>query len=396
MPPIKIAIADLRPGMYIIDSKTDWSKEPFLYSKEGLIRSSDEIATILQQGFTEAYYDPAQSSIAPQEDIDLSLDEKVEVAPPSAALPEEFPIATQAYTDCVKHAREFMQSVREGGEIHIDQAEPLVTNIIDSLNRNMDALTSLAKVKIYDEYTFQHCVNVSIFATAFGRFLGLNEKELLLLGMAGIFHDTGKMRVPQDILNAPRRLTDEEFAIMKTHVRLGLDCLEQAKGMPTKVVYGIGQHHEKFNGGGYPEGLKGDQISHFGRILSVADIYDALTARRVYKEPMPPHKALSIMYGMRSDTWPTGLVEQFIKMLGIYPVGTPVLLGSGFRAVVSQSNASAPLYPTILVVSDPQGKPISPPREVSLAKHRNITIKQVLTATESADIDVAAILSQTA
>lgn len=396
MPPIKIAVADLCPGMYVIDSHTDWSKEPFLYSKEGIIRSADEIATILQQGYTEAYYDPDQSNIVPKEEISIANGETSIASPPSVELAEEFPIATQAYTDCVKHARNFMQSVRDGGDVHIDQAEPLITNIIGSLNRNMDALTSLAKVKTYDEYTFQHCVNVSIYATAFGRFLGLNENDLLLLGMAGIFHDTGKMRVPQDILNAPRRLTDEEFSIMKTHVRLGLECLEQAKGISARVIHGIGQHHEKFNGGGYPDGLTGDQISYFGRILSVADIYDALTAKRVYKDPMPPHKALSIMFGMRSETWPSGLVEQFIKMLGIYPVGTPVLLGAGFKAIVSQSNAASPLYPTVLVISDPQGQRISPPREINLSKHKNIAIKQVLTASESAEIDIAAVLSHAA
>lgn len=391
---VKINVADLRPGMYIVDTHVDWSKAPFLYSREGVISSAEHIANIAQQGFTEAYYDPAQSQIEQEEEFSFPPQDTTP-PPPSVALSEELPMANRAYTDCVKHARNFMESAR-AGKVHLEHAEPLVTNIINSLNRNMDALTTLAKVKTYDEYTFQHCVNVTIYATAFGRFLGLDEQSLLLLGVAGIFHDSGKMRVPQEILNAPRRLTDEEFAIIKTHVQLGLDCLEESHNIPAHVVYGVGQHHEKFNGGGYPNGISGIQISQFGRILSVADIFDALTAKRVYKDPMPTSKALSIMFGMRGEAWEPGLVERFIKMLGIYPVGTPVMLASGFRAVVSQSNPTQPLYPTILVVSDQQGKPITPPRAVDLAKHKNITIKQVLTISEAADIDIAAILGYAA
>lgn len=392
MPPVKISAADMRPGMYLVDTKADWRKEPFLYSREGIVRSMGEITTILEQGYTEVYYDPAQSQIEEPDEIKLPEENSYTVPPPSVSLREELPIAEKAYSDCVEHVRLFLQSAQADGKVRLGQAEPLVTTIISSLNRNMDALTSLAKVKTYDAYTFEHCVNVSIYATAFGRFLGLDEQKLLLLGMAGVFHDTGKMLVPQDILNAPRRLTPDEFDVMKTHVQLGLDCLEKSTPMPAAVIAGVGQHHEKFNGTGYPNGISGIQISSFGRVMSVADIFDALTAKRVYKDPMPCTKALSIMYGMRGETWEEGTIERFIKMLGIYPVGTPVLISSGFRAVISQSNPSAPLYPTLLVVSDPQGKPISPPREIELAKHKNITIKQALTPREAADIDIPAVL----
>ena len=312
----KIAISDLRPGMYLVDTQADWQKEPFLYSKEGVIRSMEEIAAILEQGYTEAYYDPSQSHAEASEEITFPEENSYAVPPPSVALAEELPVAEQAYSDCVAHVRSFLQKAQSDKKVHLGSAEPLVQTIIKSLNRNVDALTSLAKVKRYDTYTFEHCVNVSIYATAFGRFLGLDEQKLLLLGLAGIFHDTGKMLVPQDILNAPRRLTPDEFDIMKTHVQLGLDCLEHSTPMPAAVFAGVAQHHEKFNGAGYPNGVSGIEISPYGRVMSVADIFDALTAKRVYKEPLPCTKALSIMYGMRGETWQEGTVERFIKMLG--------------------------------------------------------------------------------
>lgn len=392
MPPVKISTSDLRPGMYVVDTKADWQNEPYLYPNEGLLGSMDDITTILMHGYKEVYYDPEQSSIKVEEKITLPEENSFNVSPPSVPLTEEMPIAEKAYNDCVDHVRNFMQNVKADGKVDLGQAEPLVNTIISSLNRNMDALTSLAKVKKYDAYTFEHCVNVSIYATAFGRFLGLDEQKLHLLGMAGIFHDAGKMLVPQEILNAPRRLSPEEFAIMKSHVQLGLDCLERSTSMSDAVFAGVGQHHEKFNGAGYPNGISGDQISPFGRIMSVVDIFDALTAKRIYKDPMPCTKALSIMYGMHGEAWEEGVVERFIKMLGIYPVGTPVLTSSGFRAVVSQSNPSAPLCPTMLVVSDPQGKPILPPREIDLAKNKNITIMHALSPKDANDIDIPAVL----
>lgn len=392
MPPVRIPACDLRPGMYLVDTGADWQKEPFLYSHEGVVKSMGEIATILEQGYTEAYYDPDQSQIEAAEEVSVPDGVPSAFSPPTATLAEEMPMAEKAYSDCVTHVRTFMQNVRKDGKVQLGQAEPLVTTIISSLNRNMDALTSLAKVKAYDVYTFEHCVNVAIYATAFGRFLGLGEQQLLLLGMAGIFHDTGKMLVPQDILQAPRRLTPDEFEIMKTHVQRGIDCLGQSNQLPPAVIAGVVQHHEKANGAGYPNGIGAAQISPFGRVMSVADIFDALTAKRVYKDPIPCAKALSIMYNMRGETWEEGTIERFIKMLGIYPVGTPVLLASGFRGVVSRSNPAAPLRPTLLVIRDPHNKPVSPPREIDLAKFGDVLIKRALTTSEAAGIDVAALL----
>ena len=298
MPVQHVSVDDLRPGMYIVDTGVSWIKRPYLYAKEGLIRSQAEIVDIIHQGFAEAYYDPEQSNIKPMEPISLEDADRSNAAPAQASLPEELEQAESAYTECVRHAKAFMLEARNG-TVDLESSQPLVHGIIDSVNRNVDALTSLAKIKHYDEYTFAHCVNVSIFSVAFGKYLGFDQEKLYLLGMAGLFHDLGKMRVPVEILNAPRRLTDEEFAVIKTHAKLGQDTLSSVKGIAPEILMGVGQHHERHDGSGYPNRLVGAAISLYGRILSVADCYDALSAKRVYKDAMPPTKALSIMFEMR-------------------------------------------------------------------------------------------------
>ncbi|MCR5814153.1 MAG: HD-GYP domain-containing protein [Desulfovibrio sp.] len=377
--------------MYIVDTGVSWIDRPFLYAKEGMIRSQAEIVEIIHQGFAEAYYDTEQSEIKPVEPISFERSDKSPTPLAVASLAEELQQAESTYTDCVKQAKEFMLEARTG-MVDLEPSIPLVHGIIDSVNRNVDALTSLSKIKHYDEYTFAHCVNVSIFSVAFGKYLGFDQQQLYLLGMAGLFHDLGKMRVPIEILNAPRRLTDEEFAIMKTHAQLGQDTLSSVKGIASEILMGAGQHHEKHDGSGYPNHLVGAAISLYGRILSVADCYDALSAKRVYKDAIPPSKALSIMFQMRNGAWEPGLLERFIKMLGIYPVGTPVELSFGFRGVVSKSNPASPLRPVAAVVRAPNGKMIDPPRTVDLSKHADIKITQPLTAGEASDIDILAIL----
>ena len=391
MPVVHISVNDLRPGMYIVDTGISWIARPYLYAKEGVIRSQAEIVEIIHQGFAEAYYDTEQSDIQPVEPISLEDTNNSSTTEAVVPLAEEIHQAESTYTDCVKQAEEFMAEARTG-MVDMEPSRPLVHGIIDSVNRNVDALTSLAKIKHYDEYTFTHCVNVSIFSVAFGKYLGFDQHQLYLLGMAGLFHDLGKMRVPVEILNAPRRLTDEEFKIMKTHARLGEDTLSSVKGIAPEILMGAGQHHEKYDGSGYPNYLSGSAISIYGRILSVADCYDALSAKRVYKEAMPPAKALSIMFEMRKGAWEPNLLEHFIKMLGIYPVGTPVELSSGFMGVVAKSNPASPLRPVAAVIRDPDGRRIFPPRTVDLAKRRDLKIVQPLAPGEAAKIDVFAIL----
>lgn len=392
MPPVKIAVADLCPGMFIVDMGIPWLQAPLLYTKEGLIASEEEIADILKQGYAEAYYDPEQSSIRPLPGISIDIEPAApdSFTEPRAPLAEELAQARVVYDASYTYVKNFMRAARSG-PVDLAASEPHVEAIINSLNRNVNALISLSKLKNFDEYTYAHSVNVTIFAVAFARFLGVSEDKLYLAGMAGLLHDYGKALIPPAILNAPRRLTDKEFEIMRSHVRLGYDQLKGVKDIAPEILDGLGEHHEKHNGKGYPRQLVGGRISLFGRILSVSDTYDALSARRVYKEPLQPGKALAIMYGMRGQAWAPGLVESFIKMLGIYPAGTAVEISNGERGVVCRANPSFPALPSVIVAQSPDGQALQP-RTLDLSRHRGLGITRALLPLEARELDIAALL----
>ncbi len=391
MPPLKIAVADLQPGMYVIDTGISWLKAPMLYAEEGLIASEEKIAEIIGLGYTEAYYEPEQSRLNPRQQMSrASVGDTPRKDEARTPLAEELVQARTVYAESFRHVKKFMRSVHSG-PVDIAASEPYVEGIISSLRRNADALISLSKLKTYDEYTYVHCVNVTIFSVAFARYLGFDESKLHLVGMASLFHDIGKELIPPEILNAPRRLTDAEFEIMRSHALLGYAELKKIEGIAPEILAGVVQHHEKHNGTGYPRQLVGRQISIYGHILSVADCYDALSARRVYKEPLPPSKALGIMYGMRGEAWKPDFVENFIKMLGIYPVGTLVELSTGHRGVVSRSNHNFPAQPRVIVAQSPEGQALVP-RTIDLAVQRDVSVMRPLKDDETTGFDVPALL----
>ncbi|MBQ7618180.1 MAG: HD-GYP domain-containing protein [Desulfovibrio sp.] len=391
---VHINIKDLRPGMYIVHTGESWQDKPFLYAKPGLIRSEAEVADIVKQGFLEAYYDPELSeNQSPAENRSQLLTRQLSrpLPVPTILLKDELAKQEKAYEHCVEHLQRIMEDARHG-QVKLSSSKPYLENIIQSIKNNVDALTSLAKIKVHDEYTYAHCVNVSIFSVAFGRYLGCQDQTLLTLGLAGLFHDIGKMRVPLGILNAPRSLSAAEFELIKKHVIYGEEMLASQVEVSADLLAGVSDHHERFNGSGYPRGKKGQAISDFGSIISVCDVYDALSSRRVYKEALPPNKALSIMYELRGEAWPPGLVEHFIKMLGIYPVGTPIALTSGFKGVVVKSNPQAPLYPTVVICRDRQGQVIAPAATIDLAKQHDFQIIKALDM-NTIDFDIFALLT---
>ncbi len=384
----KIAIQDLRPGMYVVNSGLSWIEYPYLYMREGVVATEDAVRAIAAEGFTEAVIDTDlcvgldMASVESEADISHRISALAEYIPPgpTVALSEELKRAVALYSDSVKQARSIMDDVRMGRALDVDASSPVVEEIIGSVTRNCDALTGLSKLRSFDEYTFTHCVNVAVLAVVFGRFLGKTEDDLRVLGMAGLFHDVGKQLVPQDVLNKPGKLTEAEFVQMKQHPSLGYNHLKKQAGaeggeVNPVVLAGVLEHHEKYNGTGYPGGLAGDTISEAGRILAVADVYDALTSQRVYKAPMLPHKALGLMYSMRGKEFHPGYVERFIKCLGIYPVGTTVLLNSGHVGVVYGSNPRIPLQPQVLVAAGSLGAIL--PRRVDLAEHPQLRVSSV-------------------
>ena len=360
---MKLPVGNLMVGMHVVDSGLSWLEHPYVYSTEGRLSSQKQIEQITADGFTVAFIDSRLSGM----DVAGASPEEAEGPPPKKPAPTEKAVAIEKeieeakviYDDSLKFAREFISNAYKDKDVDMERSEEFVTDVIDSVVRNRDALVGISKLRQYDEYTYTHSINVTILATAFGEHLGLPKAELRLLGLAALFHDLGKANIPEGILNKPARLTSEEFEVMKRHPLESYEILKIKKDLPSKVILGVVEHHEKYNGAGYPRGISGNQISLFARIIAPSDVYDALTSERVYKPGMPPNKALAVMYSMREkDFYPT-IVERFIKSIGVYPVGALVRLSSGHHGVVHGSNPDTPLHPSVKVAFDQNLRPVT-------------------------------------
>jgi HD-GYP domain-containing protein (c-di-GMP phosphodiesterase class II) len=261
-----------------------------------------------------------------------------------------------------------MQDVRLGKAINIENVEPVVTHITESILRNSGALIGLMHIKNKDDYTFLHSVSVCTFMVAFCRSVGLDAETTQLAGLGGLLHDTGKALVPDAILNKPGRLTDEEFAIIKRHPKDGYDILLKTPGVHEIALDITLHHHERVDGSGYPDKLPGDQITTLSKMAAIVDVYDAITADRCYHKGMPPTDALRKLFEWSTHHFDPTLVKAFMRCVGIYPVGTLVLLESGRLGVVIEHNEESLLQPKVKVFFDTRRQSYIPPLEVDLAK----------------------------
>jgi len=259
--------------------------------------------------------------------------------------------------DELQHAREvlarsreavmrLLRDVRLGRSISLAEVHPVLEDISSSVARHPSALISCAKLKSRDEYTYMHSVAVAALMLNLARRLGLDEQEVHDAGMAGLLHDIGKMAVPEAILNKPGKLSDEEFALVRTHSERGHSMLLAAGDMPEIALDVCLHHHERVDGTGYPHGLRGSEISIHARMGAICDVYDAVTSARVYKDAWQPADSLARMYSWKGH-FDEAVLEAFIKSLGIYPIGSLVRLSSGQLAVVVDQREEDAMRPLV-------------------------------------------------
>jgi HD-GYP domain-containing protein (c-di-GMP phosphodiesterase class II) len=286
--------------------------------------------------------------------------------------------------------REFMAD--KHGELKPEKVHKNVEKMVDSIFRNRDALSSLVRLKSADDYTFTHCVNVSILSMSLGRQMGFGKNTVHDLGVGAILHDIGKTCVPVKILKKPGPLSAREFEEMRKHSVLGGELLLDTKNIKDESRHVVLQHHEKYNGTGYPGRKEGHRIHVFARIAAVADVYDAMTSNRVYQKSLPPDIALQKMYMLREVHFEPSIVERLIKCLGIYPIGTLVELNTGEVAVVTSTNPNNPVKPGILVLFDEDKKRMPKPVEVKLASETSRWVVESK-APETFGIDIEDIIA---
>lgn len=231
-----------------------------------------------------------------------------------------------------------------------ESIKTMVDGIVDELLANKNMMVNMIDLKCFDNYTYLHSVNVAVLSIVMGIALGLDRMTLSRLGLSAILHDIGKVFINKKILNKPGPLTAAEAEEMKMHSMLGYNYAKEKFRLPIASYAGIIDHHEKFDGSGYPNAKSGKRISLFGRIISLADIYDALSSERPYRKALGPSEAVEFVMGNFETLFDPQIAGVFIRKVAPYPVGTTVRLSNGYTAIVVENFESACLRPRVRVV----------------------------------------------
>jgi cyclic di-GMP phosphodiesterase len=373
----KVKTDKLKPGVFIHDFNSGWLEHPFLRNRV-LLQNDSEIEKVISRGIREVYIDTERGldvDDAPtKQQVDKVIESEISKIQPekpciggSIPLADELANARLLLDDSKQQTQVLMDAVRMGIKLDVPQVEIVVEKMTESVLRNKDALVSLARIKNKDEYTYLHSVAVAALCISFGHHLELESAQIKALGVGGLLHDIGKVRVPLEILNKPETLTEKEFEIIKQHVKHGDSILRDTTGIDEMSICVTCHHHERLNGSGYPEGLKGDEISEFGQIAAIVDIYDALTSERCYKRSMPPTEVLRKLFEWSDGYLNRGLVERFILHMGIYPIGTVVRLRSGIIGVVVSHGERGLLAPVVRAVYNTTREKLVVPYEINLS-----------------------------
>lgn len=249
--------------------------------------------------------------------------------------------AKEVYFKSLNLVREVVEGIKTQKVINIRKAKHLMQSAVNSITQDESALLALASIKNYDEYTFNHSVNVAIYAIALGQRIGIPKKDLCHLGIAGLFHDIGKLKIPLEILNKKEKLSAEDWAIIRAHPVMGTEIIIQMKEwgeLSTRLISAAFEHHLKYDLSGYPKLSRKKNLTLFGKIIALADFYDALVRPRVYRKfPYVSEKILGFMLERAGKDFSPALVKVFINMIGIYPLGTLVLLNTNEMGIVWQT-----------------------------------------------------------
>jgi HD-GYP domain-containing protein (c-di-GMP phosphodiesterase class II) len=374
----KINVKQLKPGMYIHDINCGWIRHPFLKNS---IRIKDDttIGKIFEYGIREVYIDTdkgpdadgdlTKQQVAPglQMELDNIADSKYS---PDRSIPLEREIvrAREIRKEAKETVRDIMGEVRFGRPIKTEKVEKVVDKMVDSIFCNQDALITLGRIKRADEYTYMHSMSVCVLMISFGKYLGFNARQLKEIGIGAMLHDVGKMKVPEEILNNKGSLNDQEYELMKKHVEYSHLLLEETQGIAELSLTIACQHHERLDGKGYPNCLKGDDISIYGQAAAIADVYDAMTSKRCYQPRFEPTEVLKKLYEW-DKLYNKDLVQQFIRCVGIYPVGSLVRLESGLLGIILHQGKENLLQPGVRIVYDTgKSKYIMPTYDIDLSK----------------------------
>ena len=431
---IKLDTSQLKKGMYVSELDRPWTETSFLL--QGVLIESGEDISQVQEFSKFVYIDTEKSHSSVQTNLEtlsanendgqpfhphlqtlaasenddqpfrpdlltLAANEQTEEKSTFSVADEshtadleqnnfrkELKVARKVYSRVGSYIDHALEDVRLGQAVNTDEAKELVTEVANSITRSSHALMWLTNMKERDEYTSIHCINVCIMAVSFGRSIGMSKPDLEILGLGGLLHDIGKMKVPLEILNKPSKLTLEEFEVMKTHPMEGFNMLNEQGNLPLDVLDIVKHHHERRNGKGYPSQLNGDEISNMTRMVAIVDVYDAITSDRCYHDAITPYDALKNMYEWVNEDFDKNVIEQFIKCLGIYPIGCVVELNLGHIGIVVSASEKSKLRPIVMLVLNSKREMFPKPKLINLAHPKwrtgaqKLEVKRILSKNE--------------
>ena len=333
-----VPVNGLMEGMYVGRSLFDKNNQ-LLLSK----------GSIIQQAYIDKIYSMGYQGLYVEDDISADIEVKDL-------------ISDELRRKTIKQVKEvFIEAQDPNTKINsnnIDRTKLLVTNIVDQIIENKDTLVNLIDLKMFDDYTYYHCVNVAVLSIALGTSMELNKIDLYNLGLGAILHDIGKMFINSSILNKRGKLTNEEYRFLQKHSEYGYNYLKETYEIPLSSYVGVLQHHEKYDGTGYPLHRSKEEISLFGRIICIADVYDALTSTRPYRKALLPSEAIEYIMANGGVMFDINLTKNFVKKVAPFPVGTCVELSNKYKGIVVENYEEACLRPKVKIIVDDKEKQV--------------------------------------
>ena len=370
----KVPVADLQFGMYVYELDRPWTETPFVF--QGFAIKTQQQLDGIRQYCKHVFVDTVRAgrdeevSLAPGAGplaADLQGTGKV-VHVERASVESELRNATEVHAATETTVQRAFDAIRGQKALDSVELKLAVGNMTESMLRNPDAMILFTALQERGGYQLTRAINVSTYMITFARFLGMEAAVIERAGMVGLLQDVGMLKIPEAIREKKGRLTPQEFEVVKTHVAHTTQQLRHTSGLSTDIADIAELHHERRDGSGYPLGKKGDALGVLGAIAGIVDVFDALTAERPYAAPMSPSNALNFLNKLRDKAFHPLLVEQFVRCIGFFPVGSVVELNSGETGVVISQNPVKRLQPRVMVVRDAQGQSLRPQKLLDLAR----------------------------
>lgn len=356
---VKVAVGDLRIGMYVDSLDRPWTETRFMY--QGFFLRDPETIEELQRVCRFVFVDAERVAEA----TPRPLKGAPERYPVTQAVEKEIVRAKEIHRDASAAAKTIFTQMLQSGRLDVDLAQKTVTPMLESMLRNPNALIWLTRMKQHDSYIFSHALNTSIWGLAFARHIGLEKDEIYEVGLGCMLFDVGKTQLPLTLLLRPGPLDESEKEAVRGHVGLSLSILRGMDGITPRIMELVKHHHERFDGSGYHEGMKGAGIPMYSKIAGIVDTYDALVSFRPYAGERSPHEATRYIFGLRGTQFQPEVVEKFMQMVGAFPTGSVIELNTGAVGVVLAQNAQK-LRPRIALVLDERKKPMTYPAVVDM------------------------------